>query len=223
MSTITGKEQLSFIQIMAPPGVRKKCILPDKTVVWINAGSVFKYPSFFSGNTREVFLNGEGYFEVTKDAKHPFIVNTPKGNITVTGTIFNVSAYESKSRFVTALLEGHVYVTSKNGQNVNLMPLQKAELKNDALVRSEITDIDEYKWKDGLICFDNERIGDVLERLETSFGQKITIKHLSDPNILLTGKFRLADGVEYALKILGESYDLMYKLNPDGKGYTIIN
>ncbi|ANH80172.1 hypothetical protein A8C56_03505 [Niabella ginsenosidivorans] len=219
----SGRERVSFIQIDVPLGARKKCILPDKTVVWLNAGSVFKYPSGFSGKTRKVFLNGEGYFEVTKDAGHPFIVTTSKGTITVTGTTFNVYAYAAKPRFVTALLEGHVSVIAKNGKAVNLLPLQKAELNNEALTISSISDPDEYRWKDGLISFDNERITDVLERLGIAFGQKITIQHLDNPNLLLTGKFRLKDGLEYALKVLSESYDITYKHDANDKGYIIIN
>lgn len=216
-----GEEQLALIQVDVPLGERKKCVLPDKTVVWLNAGSVFKYAPVFSGKTREVFLDGEGYFEVAKDADHPFIVNTSKGNITVTGTTFNVYAYASNPRFITALLEGHVSVASKNGKNVNLLPLQKAELNNEALTVSTVSDPDAYRWKDGLVSFDNERITDVLERLEASFGQKITIKHLHEPNLLLTGKFRLNDGLEYALKVLSESYNITYEHDPGGRGYII--
>jgi len=222
-SGAASEEQLALIHVEVPSGARKKCVLPDKTVVWLNAGSVLKYAPVLSGETRQVFLDGEGYFEVAKDAAHPFIVNTSKGNITVTGTTFNVYAYESKPRFVTALLEGHVSVTAKSGKSVNLLPLQKAELNNEVLTVSPVSDPDAYKWKDGLISFDNERITDVLERLETSFGKKITIKHLDDPHLLLTGKFRLNDGLEYALKVLSDGYNITYEADPGGAGYIIIH
>lgn len=218
-----NEERLSYIQIKVPAGAREKFTLPDQSVVWLNAGTTFKYPSVFSGDTREVFLNGEGYFQVAKDAKHPFIVNTAKGNITVTGTTFNVYAYDARSRFVTALLEGHVRVNVPNGQTVNLLPAQKAELKNESLSISAVTDPDEYKWMEGLICFENERITDVLENLQNSFGQKITVKHLDKPSLLLTGKFRIGDGLDYALKVLSESYGITYKPDTANRGYVIIN
>jgi len=217
------KASLSFIEIKVPAGSREQFTLPDKTVVWVNAGSVFKYPAGFSGKTREVYLNGEGYFQVAKDATHPFIVNTTKGNITVTGTTFNVYAYDTKPRFVTALLEGHVHVNTPDGQVVNLLPSQKAELKGTRLNISPISDPDEYRWMEGLICFENQRITDVLENLENTFGQKIIIRHLAEPDLLLTGKFRVSDGLDYALKVLSESYDMKYKKDTASKSYIILN
>lgn len=212
-----------YVQVSVAPGETTKMLLPDSTVVWLNAGSTFKYPENFSGSTREVYLNGEGYFEVKKDAGHPFIVTTAKGNIVVTGTTFNVSAYADKPRFVTALLEGHVRVNTQRGKSLDLVPMQKAELINEALVVSAVTDTDIYKWKDGLIAFDNVPITEVLERFESSFGKKITIRQLNDPGLLLTGKFRVSDGLEYALEVLGHSYGLRYTKNSSDDGYVIIN
>lgn len=219
---LMGTHKNIYVQISVAPGETKKMLLPDSTVVWLNAGSTFKYPENFNGNTREVFLNGEGYFEVSKDARHPFIVSTSKGNIVVMGTTFNVSAYANKPRFVTALLEGRVRVNDQHGKSLDLVPMKKAELVKDALVVSDITDTDVYKWKEGLISFDNEPIAEVLDHLATSFGQKITIRQLNNPDLLLTGKFRVSDGLAYALKVLSQSYDLKYVKNTRDDSYIIL-
>lgn len=213
----------AYVQISVAPGETKRMLLPDSSVVWLNAGSTLRYPESFNKNTREVFLNGEGYFEVAKNAGHPFIVSTSKGNITVMGTTFNVSAYAGKPRFVIALLEGRVRVNDLQGKSRDLVPMKKAELIKDALVVSDVTDTDSYKWKEGLITFDNEPITEVLDRLAISFGQKITIKQLNNPDLLLTGKFRKADGLAYALKVLGQSYDLKYVKNSHDDSYIILN
>jgi len=215
--------QSGLIEVKVPDGSRQKLLLPDKSVVWINAGSSFKYPASFSGKTREVFLNGEGYFQVAKDASHPFIVNTIKGSITVTGTTFDVYAYENKPRFETALLEGHVHVQMPDGQVVYLHPSQKAELKNSSLTVSAIENPDEYRWKEGLICFDNKPITEVLEKLQTAFGHKIIIRHLKEPQLLLTGKFRISDGLDYALTVLKDSYGLAFKKESKDTSYIILN
>lgn len=220
---IMNEQKDLYVHVSVAPGETRKMLLPDSTVVWLNAGSTFEYPASFTGNTREVFLNGEGYFEVRKDANHPFIVATSKGNIVVTGTTFNVSAYAGKPRFVTALLEGRVRVNARGGKGHDLVPMQKAELIEGALVVSAVTDTDIYKWKDGLIYFDNEPITEVLAHLEISFGQKITIRQLNDPGLLLTGKFRISDGLAYALKVLGQSYGIQYIKNPGNNGYIILN
>lgn len=215
--------QLAYIEVKVPDGSRQKLVLPDKSVVWINAGSCFKYPARFSGKTRAVYLNGEGYFQVAKDASHPFIVHTIKGSITVTGTTFDVYAYDNKPRFETALLEGHVHVQTPDGQIVHLLPSQKAELKNTTLTVSPIENPDEYRWNEGLICFDNKGITEVLEELQTAFGHKIIIRHLNEPQLLLTGKFRISDGLDYALKVLKDSYGLEFIKEKKDTSYIIIN
>lgn len=215
--------QISYIEIKVPAGSIEHLTLPDKSVVWLNAGSTFKYPADFSGKTRAVYLNGEGYFQVAKDTVHPFIVNTSKGDITVTGTVFNVYAYDAKLRFETALLEGHVYVNTPGGPVINLLPSQKAELSGGSLVVSSISNPDQYRWMEGLICFDNEPITEVLENLQNAFGHTIIIKHLAEPDLLLTGKFRIDDGLAYALKVLRDSYGIKYREDKVNKTYIILN
>jgi transmembrane sensor len=220
---ISSTSEIAYVQISVAPGETRKMVLPDSTIVWLNAGSTFKYPENFNSSTREVSLDGEGYFEVVKNANHPFTVSTSKGKIVVMGTTFNVSAYASKPRFVTALLEGRVRVSDLHGKSQDLAPMRKAELVKDALVVSDVTDTDLYKWKEGLISFDNEPISEVLDHLANSFGQKIVIRQLKNPDLLLTGKFRVADGLSYALKILGQSYGLKYVKNTRDDSYIILN
>jgi ferric-dicitrate binding protein FerR (iron transport regulator) len=217
-----GAPLVSYIEITVPEGSRQQYILPDRTQVWINAGSTFRYPSNFTGKNREVFLNGEGYFHVAKDTSHPFIVSTAKGSITVTGTTFDVYAYDSKERFTTALLEGHVHVNTPDGQTVNLQPLQKADLNQTKLSVTPIEDPDAYKWMEGLISFDNKPMTEVLDELQNAFGTDIQIKHLNTPHLLLTGKFLVGDGLEYALKVLRDSYGIQFEKDSTGRGYTIL-
>ena len=85
--------------------------LPDSSHIWLNANSSLEYPAVFDENQRRVVLQGEGYFEVKADKKHPFIVCTGDIDIIATGTAFNVNAYEKSSVDVT-LVEGHVDVNS---------------------------------------------------------------------------------------------------------------
>lgn len=94
--------------------------LPDSTLVYLNSGSVLKYPSIFTGNIREVSLNGEAYFEVAKDPEHKFIVSTPqKSKVEVLGTHFNLEAFDEMDEVITTLVEGKVeFVYEKDGQEV---------------------------------------------------------------------------------------------------------
>jgi len=100
-----------FNEIMVSPGTRTKVQLPDGTQVWVNADSKFSYPESFKGQTREVFLDGEAYFDVVKDPKHPFIVHTSGINIRVLGTAFNVKAYKAEHTIEATLVHGLIEVT----------------------------------------------------------------------------------------------------------------
>ena len=98
--------------IFVPPGQRAELTLTDGTKVWLNAKTTFTFPNKFTANTRNVTLDGEGYFNVTRDTEKPFLVQTEKYNIKVLGTEFNVTAYSGSPVFETALLKGAVEVSS---------------------------------------------------------------------------------------------------------------
>src|SRR5450432_2410107 len=98
---VNSKEQ--FNELTVPAGGQYRIQLPDGTKVWLNASSALRYPTTFQGLTREVELTGEGYFEVTKDALHPFIVNSGTNQVRVLGTHFNVNAYSDNQTTVVTL------------------------------------------------------------------------------------------------------------------------
>ena len=98
-------------QIVTPAGSRMKTLLPDGSTVWLNANSRLLYNNDFRGNTREVTLEGEGFFDVVKMATKPFIVHAGRINIKVLGTAFNVRSYASDKNIETTLLRGKIEVT----------------------------------------------------------------------------------------------------------------
>jgi transmembrane sensor len=104
--------QLNEISIR--PGSRTKIQLPDGSQVWINSGSKLTYEGTFSGTNREVHLDGEAYFDVVKDAAHPFIVHTSGIDIKVLGTAFNVKAYKVEPTIEATLIHGSIEVLNKN-------------------------------------------------------------------------------------------------------------
>ena len=97
-----------FNTILVPAGQRINLILSDNTNLWLNANTEFRYPSEFSKDNRTVYLDGEAYFEVSKNEEKPFIVKTSQGDVHVTGTSFNVEAYSKFNSFETSLFEGGV-------------------------------------------------------------------------------------------------------------------
>lgn len=199
--------------VIVPPGQRINLILADNSSIWLNANTTFKYPSQFSKKQREVYLDGEAYFDVSSDEKHPFIVNTTQGGVKVTGTKFNVLAYSKYGKFETSLFEGNVGVYLKNSEEAikDIKPTQKTIFKNGKLELSNIEDYDEFLWRRGLIAFNNKQLKEILSVLEQYFDTKIQIDATSLPDNTYTGKFRQSDGIDYALRVLQKSIHFNYE------------
>lgn len=199
--------------VIVPPGQRINLILADNSSIWLNANTTFSYPTQFSKNQREVYLDGEGYFDVSSDKKHPFIVNTSQGGIKVTGTKFNVAAYSKYNKFETSLFEGNVGVYLKNNedQTINIRPTQKTIFREGRLEVSNIEDYDEFLWRKGLIAFNNKQLEEILSVLGQYFDTKIEIDTDCLPDNTYTGKFRQSDGIDYALRVLQSSIHFTYE------------
>jgi len=123
-------------QVYVKPGSKSKIILPDGTIVHLNSSSSLTYSNNFNKNIREVELDGEAYFDVTKDAKHPFIVHTSSIDIKVLGTLFNVKSYAQDATIETTLLRGSIEVYNKNDLSAPKVILRP----NEKLVFTKKTD-----------------------------------------------------------------------------------
>ncbi|MDD2938764.1 MAG: FecR family protein [Proteiniphilum sp.] len=197
--------------ILVPAGQRINLVLSDHTNLWLNANTTFRYPTEFSKKNRTVYLDGEAYFEVSKNEKKPFVVKTTQGDIHVTGTSFNLESYSKHQSFVTSLFEGGVDVYRNEEKVVSLNPNEKSTLKSNELIVSKITDTDPYLWRKGLIAFNKENLENILLSLEKYFDVDIQINPLNLPQHTYTGKFRQSDGVDYALKVLQKSIRFKYE------------
>ena len=208
--------------VIVPPGQRINLILSDNSSIWLNSNTTLKYPSQFSKTQRDVYLDGEGYFDVSSNEKQPFIVNTPQGGVRVTGTTFNVSAYSKYEKFETSLFNGSVGVFLKNreGEQIDIKPAQKTVFKNGKLEVRDIEDYDEFLWRRGLIAFKNKQLDEILSVLEQYFDINIQIEDSSLPNNTYTGKFRQSDGIDYALRVLQKSIQFSYER--DNEEQTIV-
>lgn len=188
--------------VIVPQGQRVSLTLADGTKVWLNAKTKMEYPqSFKAFDERIVKVDGEAYFEVSKNKNGPFIVKTSKGDIEVLGTKFYVSAYATTDIFETSLIEGRVKVHTAY-EDMTLYPRDKAVLQNGILTRKHIDDMDIYRWRDGLYCFKNLSFEDVLKQFEIYYDVRFVKENPQMANPKLNGKFRLIDGVDYALRVL---------------------
>lgn len=222
--TANKEEPQSLQAVMVPAGQRVQLVLGDGTKVWLNSKSTFTYPTSFGKNIREVELDGEGYFEVTKNEKAPFIVKTRKYDIKVLGTTFNVSAYQNKlSAFETSLLEGAIDVsTGDQTEWISLTPNEKVTEINGILQKDTINNPEHLRWREGLICLDDEPFENLMRKFAVYYGIDIVI---NNPNVLkykCTGKFRQTDGIEYALRVLQKDVKFKYLRNDELNSITII-
>ena len=201
--SLPKNEPVAMQTIFVPAGQRAELTLTDSTKVWLNAKTTFTFPNHFSADSRNVTLNGEGYFDVKSNKKRPFIVKTEKYNIKVWGTKFNVMAYSGINIFETSLLEGSVELLKPGiDKGAIILPNERIFLNNNQLVKAPISNFNHFLWKEGLISFDNETFPEMVSKLELYFDLKINTKNNKILNNRYTGKFRTKDGVEHILKVL---------------------
>ena len=193
-------------------GQKANLTLPDGTKVWLNSATHLSYDAEYNKSDRKIYLDGEAYFDVARNEKCPFIVHTHAMDIEVLGTKFNVEAYAKQQNFEASLIQGKIKIKSPSDNNISqvLLPDYKSTLKNGKLVISKIEDYNIYRWKEGLYCFKNKSFIEIIKDLEKYYNLKIIVDKPSITNIILTGKFRISDGLDYALRILQKDVPFIY-------------
>jgi len=203
-------------QIVVPFGRRHSITLSDGTQIHLNSGSKLVFPAEFKGNTREVYLKGEGYFEVEKNPAKPFIVKTDHLDIKVLGTVFNISAYGDDQTVSAVLVEGKVNVTQKNKlfRNVEyiLQPGQGCfySLTSDKSEVKKVNLADFILWKDGLYQFHNRPLKQIVEMVKKYYNISITIENEKIANTIISGKLVLSDDSNEVMDYLAKTLEAKY-------------
>lgn len=179
-------EKIGQVAVKVPFHTTKKLILPDSTVITLNAGSILTYPERFTGNTREITLEGEAFFEVAADARKPFIIHSGALHTTVLGTTFNITAYKFSPQLSVTVLTGKVAVMDTLSQrSVTLLPKQRVTFNpGKATMITSVVDKPEnaMAWSQGKLIFEETPLGEVAERLSYKYNVQILLdgKNLSD-------------------------------------------
>lgn len=198
--TLSTRETL-FTEIQVPKGQRVNLTLADGTSVWLSPRTKIRIPNEFDRTHREVELDGEGYFEVTKDKKRPFIVKTGLFNIEVLGTKFNVFSYSERSRFETCLVEGSVCVYNRDRveERIQLEPNEKVSWVDNRMVKSSSDFNNENYLRSGIFSFHAKPFGEILDYLSLWYDVKFKITGSLALSRTLSGKFRQSEEVENIL------------------------
>ena len=170
-----------FTTIVTEKGQTSKIILPDSSVVWINSGTKLCYNNNFSLANRNITLEGEAYFNVTRNENIPLVVTCNELNIKVLGTKFDVCAFPDDKK-VNVVLERGIIELSHTKNKFSGFMLSPGEMAQFDMSRKKInvTRVDSYKytsWKDGLLIFKDDPMSEVLEKLERWYGIDIEIKN----------------------------------------------
>lgn len=207
-----------------PAGQRMSVTLSDGTQVQLNGNSRIEYPVIFSSKQRNVKLSGEAFFEVKHDERHPFIVETFASKVEVLGTRFNVYADEASEYFSTTLVDGKVKVTTNDetAEQVVLAPDEMVRFVNNHLVVTKVDAENLISWTEGYVNLADTDFASLMHRFENVYGVKIVIERETMPEIgYKSGKIRVSEGVNFALKLLQHECKFTYTENYETNTITI--
>lgn len=201
-------------------GMRSQFELPDGTHVYLNSNTTLRFPIAFSENRRDVELNGEAYFDVAENKEKPFLVNTGKIMIEVTGTEFKASNYAEEKLTEIVLVEGSVNLCQCNaeGERSVIQALKPGEMATlaeaDNKLFVEEVDVEKYiAWKDGILMLEDDSMEEVVRRLSRWFNVdiKLTGKELDEGSYKMTFE---DESLMQVLELLEMSERFNYKLKP---------
>ena len=157
-------DDVQMNKLIVPNGKRSSLILADGSKIWVNSGTEVEFPSKFDKKTREIYVNGEIYIDVTESKKQPFIVHTSTFDVEVFGTSFNVSAYGDDEETSVVLVEGSVKVNTPDN-SVKMRPNEMMKINDGNISKQEI-DVSLYtSWIKGVFIFDGTPISEVLKKV----------------------------------------------------------
>lgn len=204
----------SLNKLRIPYGQKFNLTLEDGTKVFLNSGSTIKFPSTFTGNQREVFLNGEGYFEVVSNPEKPFILNIANLKIKVLGTKFNVKAYQDEPTIQTTLVEGKVSLSTlgKDTTERFLLSSQQADY-NKTTNTIEIKKVNTKlftAWQNGSITFNSSRLDVITKTLSRQYNLKFVFSSQKLREYKFTGHVNQFDDINSILRMLEELSDIRF-------------
>lgn len=194
-------------------GERSKINLPDGSKIWINACSSIAYENNYGNIDRQVYLKGEGYFEVHTDTLKPFYVHADRFIYEVTGTSFNVYSFDDENETSIALLEGGVTIEHENFSE-HLLPGQVFNFdKESGKYTLATVDVNRLSsWRKGELEFDNITFEELAKRLERNFNIQFVFENNYARKHSFGGSFRNYESVETIMKVIGTSTPIKYKI-----------
>ncbi|MGQ8338714.1 FecR family protein [Sunxiuqinia sp. A32] len=198
-----------FNTVVVPYGKRVQITLSEGTRVWLNSGSKFVYPAIFKNKTREVYIDGEAAFNVSKDAEKPFVVRSKFFNIEVLGTVFDVCSYADDTYSNAVLLEGQIKLTESGKSIITsksqlIKPGDMAYFDQDTenLSVKKVIPNNYFTWRNGYYVFDGENFKDIIKKLSRYYNIEIKIENEKLLDMTFSGSLDLKEKPEDVLNII---------------------
>ncbi len=207
ISHTAPKKKLSYTSFITENGQRSRVVLPDSSIVWLNSGTTLSYPNTFSGENRNVSLNGQAFFQVCHKGNYPFSVHANGLMVTVLGTKFDVDAYPENDEIAVVLESGKVELTHEGFESFNyiMKPGERANynISANSLNIGHVDTSIYSSWKDGKLIFRNEPMKNVVEKLRKWYNIDIEVADTEVYNSIFSGT------------IQNESYEEIFRLIGD--------
>lgn len=212
LDVVTAQE-VAYNELIVPKGGEYRLKLADGTAIVVNSESVVRYPVNFAGNVREVWLSGEAYFDVARNANQPFLVHLDHAMVKVLGTTFNIMAYHDEIHTEITLVHGSVEVGTSERHEL-LLPGNQIQVENATLsMRSRKVDVHQYiDWKEGILRFDDMPLGQLMTRLSRWYDITFEFKQEKLKEHLFSGGFKKYEQLEHILKMIQEISDVKFSV-----------
>ena len=201
-------------ELIVPRGYRINLELSDGSVVWLNSETKLRYPLQFTGDSRRLYLAGEGFFKVKHSDTKPFIVETSNLEIEVLGTSFNISAFDNEAQITTTLLEGSVKLHTANNQEDIILKPNQCGIYSLSDQEIQVHDVDtelNASWINGYYTFKSENLDIVIQKLVRSYGISISIADQKLRKYEFSGKLDLKDNLYEVLEVLRLAAPIEYR------------
>ncbi len=211
---LENQQTARFNELIVPKGAEYAIVLSDGTKVWLNSQTRLKYPVTFEQVEREVYLEGEAYFEVAKDEMHPFRVRAKNGvAVEVLGTSFNVKSYADEEVVETVLEEGRVRMM-KGADSVVLYPGYKAVYRPGYAMLAMEVDTELYTtWRFGQYIFKNEKVENILKQLVRWYDFEVFYSNKAAKEVIFSGDVTKYETIDVFLKAMEMTSALRFTRN----------
>ena len=206
----------SEYMVSAEKGQRASVTLPDGTKVWLNSHTVLRYKSDYGVKERNVFLNGEAYFEVSKDKEHRFVVDAGEMEVEALGTSFNVKAYREDKSIVATLYNGSIQATGGEHSIILLPDQQVLFNRENRQLKVERPDNIAYSrmWRDNELAFKGETLYDIAMRLNRIYNVQIEFKSEKIKQYRFSGIIK-NNSLDNVIEIISLTAPILYEAKED--------